>query len=252
MLRLELLKKEFREYIKTPKGLILGVLFLFFAIASPVLAKYINEILLAVAADIPITLPEPTLQDSWLQFYKNMNTICIIVYLIVMTGAVSQEKNKGSIILVLTKKVTRFQFLFSKFLVGTAIFTVLMIVSVLVSGWYTNLLFGSYQYEGLIASNIMIWLMGVFFTAMALLVSVLGKTATTSALFGFFGFAILQVLNISSSISRFNPAGASSIVNEILVGTITVGELWVPIASALAGTLIMFVLSYLIFKKQEI
>ncbi len=245
------LKKELKEFTRTPKGLILLVLFIFFAIASPILAKYMNELLLAIASDVPITLPEPQLQDAWVQFYKNISTI-FIVYIIIMTGSISQEKNKGSIILVLTKKVTRFNLILSKFIAGAIAFTALYIVSILLGGWYTNYLFGEFLYPGLYISLFIFWLMGLFFTSLAILMSVLGKTPTSSALLGFFGFAVLQILNISTRIALFNPAGASSLVNGVLYGSVELGDLWIQIVSTLLGTMILFISGYLIFKKQEI
>jgi ABC-2 type transport system permease protein len=252
MLRIQLLKKEITEFIKTPKGLILGILFIFFAIASPALAKYMNEILAAVATDIVITFPDPTLKDAWLQFYKNMNTICVIVYLIVMTGTISQEKQKGSILLILTKKVTRTQVLFNKFIAGILVFTVLLAVSALFGGLYTYNLFGDYFYDGLGFSLLILWLMGIFFTSLAVLVSVLGKTPTTSALLGFFGFAIFQILNISNNMALFNPAGASSLVNGILADTIADEKLWIAIVSPIVASVLLLGISNWVFKKQEI
>lgn len=251
MPNLNFLKKELREYTKTPKGLILLILFLFFAIASPILAKYMNELLLTIASDIPITLPESTLEDAWMQFYKNMLTV-FIVYIIIVSGLVSQEKNKGSIILVLTKRVSRFNFVFSKFIGSFVIFTALYLVSILIGGWYTNYLFDSFVYDGLYMSLVIFWLMGLFFTALGTFVSVIGKTPTSSALLGFFGFAIMQIANISPKIALYNPAGASTLVNGILAGAISLDHLWIQIVATLLGTLIFFIASYVIFKKQEI
>ncbi len=69
MLKLELIKKEIREYIKTPKGMILAILFLFTALTSPVLGRYMNEIIAAVAPEIVFDFPDATLKDAWLQFF---------------------------------------------------------------------------------------------------------------------------------------------------------------------------------------
>ncbi len=252
MVKYELLKKETMEYIKTPKGLILLILFLFFAITSPASAKFMNEIIAAVATDITITFPDPTLQDSWIQVFKNLNSICLIVYIIVMSATISQEKSKGSILLVLTKKVSRFQFLFSKFLVGSLVFTILLIISTIVSSWYTHLLFGAFVYDGLWISLLLFWFMGIFYTALAIFVSVIGKTPTTSALLGFFGYAVLQILNISNEIAMFNPSGASSIVNGVIAQTIDLQEIWIPILSVVIFSGLLFTLSQVIFRKQEI
>ncbi len=245
------LKKELREFIKTSKGFILLGLFLFFAISSPILAKYMNELLLTIASDVPIVLPEPRLQDAWLQFYKNVSTI-FIVYIIIMTGSVSQEKNKGSIILVLTKRVTRLNFVVSKFVAGIIVFTLLYLLSVGLAAWYTQVLFQAFWYEGLEISLFIFWLMGVFFTALAIFASVIGKTPTSSALLGFFGFAVLQILSISTNIAMVNPAGASTLVNAVLAGSVAPNDLWVQIVVTLASTLVFLGSSFLVFRKQEI
>lgn len=252
MKRISFYIKEIQEFIKTPKGIILLILFVFFGVSSPLVAKYMNEILLAIASDISIVLPNPTIQDSWLQIFKNLSTICFIVYLIIMTGSISQEKNKGSIVLVLTKNVSRWNMIFSKFLSGVTIFTVLYIVSMFLGGWYTNILFDQFSYEGLTISLIIFWLTGVFYTALAVFVSVISKTPTTSALLGFFGFAVLQILNISSDIALYNPAGGSALVNSIVTGTIDLSNIWIQILAALFGTFILLYVSYCVFKKQEI
>lgn len=252
MLKISLLKKELNEYFKTPKILILATAFIFFAIASPALAKYMNEILAMAAEDINITFPDPTLHDAWMQFFKNMHTICFIIFLIIMTGTVSQEKNKGSMTLVLTKNVSRFQFLFHKLIAGIIILTVLVILAIFFSGYYTNRLFDGYLYDGFMTSMILFWLMGIFYTSLGILVSTIGKTPTTSALFGFVGFALLQVINVSSKLALFNPAGASTLANQILAGTFDLTRAWIPIVFTLSSTCILFLISFILFKKQEI
>ncbi len=94
--------------------------------------------------------------------------------------------------------------------------------------------------------------MGIFYTALAIFVSVIGKTPTTSALLGFFGYAVLQILNISNEIAMFNPSGASSIVNGVIAQTIDVQEIWIPILSVVIFSGLLFTLSQVIFRKQEI
>jgi ABC-type transport system involved in multi-copper enzyme maturation permease subunit len=252
MLKLSLLKKEIYEYIKTPKLLILGAAFIFFATSSPLLAKYMNEILASVASDLDITFPDPTLNDAWVQFFKNMHTIAMIIYLIVMTGTVAHEKSKGSIALVLSKNVSRFEFLLGKFISGALVMTVLTLISIILSSYYTHSLFGDYLYDGFIQSMILFWLMGLFYTSLGLLMSVISKTPTSAALFGFLAFAILQIANISSDLAPFNPAGSTTIANEILANTYDLSTIWIPNVVTGLSTIILFLLSYVIFKRQEI
>ncbi|PKL00806.1 MAG: hypothetical protein CVV56_03045 [Tenericutes bacterium HGW-Tenericutes-1] len=252
MFNISFLKKEIKEYIKTYKLLIILCLFTFFAILSPLTARYMNELISLLAEDVQIIFPEPTFMDAWVQFYKNTTTLCLVVYLIIMTGTVAQEKNKGSIMLVLTKKVSRFNFLFSKFVGGSLLLTVGLVISLLVSGLYTQILFEEVFYDGLLFSILLLWLMGLFYTAFAIFASVIAKTPTTAALLGFAGYAIFNLLNVSSGLQKFNPAGASSLLNAILYNTSTTSANIICLISTIIGTVLTFTLSYIIFKKQEI
>jgi ABC-2 type transport system permease protein len=252
MLNTRFLNKEINEYVKTPKLLIVMSLFIFFAILSPLTARYMNELLSLLAEDVQITFPEPTFGDAWLQFYKNTTSLCLIVFMIIMTGTVAQEKNKGSIMLVLTKKVSRFNFLISKFAGGALLVTIGLLASLLVSGLYTQILFKEVVYDGLLISIILIWLMSLFYTALAILASVIAKTPTIAALLGFVGYAFFNLLNVSTGLQKFNPAGASSIVNNIIYNTSSTSTNIICLISTIIGTVLIFLLSYIIFKKQEI
>ncbi len=252
MINKAFLRKELMEYLKTSKFIILIILFAFFAILSPVLAKYINELLKLLSTDLAIVLPEPTYVDAWLQFYKNMTSLCLIVFMIIVTGTVAQEKNKGSIMLVLTKKVSRFDFIFSKFLAGIIIYTIVLIVSLLLSIAYTYLLFDQFAYDGLIISLVLLWLMGIFYMTLALFTSVIAKTPTIAALLGFVGYALFNLLNIANSIQKFNPAGASSLLNQILVGASTNTDNIICLIATSLGIVVVYTITYMIFRKQEI
>lgn len=252
MINASFLKKEIREFYQTPKLVILIFLFLFFAVLGPLTAKYMNEIIAMVASDIDISFPEPTYLDSWIQFFKNNSSLCLIVFLIIMTGSVSQEKNKGSIILALTKRVSRFNFIFSKFFAGTILFTVCFGIALVICGAYTQILFGEFYYEGLGMSLLVTWMMGVFYTSVGVFMSIIGKSPTISALFGFVAYAILNVFNVFDSFVQFNPGGAASLVNSVMTGNAGMSELWICTISTFAGTFLVFSLGYLIFRRQEI
>lgn len=252
MLNAAFVKKELKEFVKTPKLIIILCVFVFFAILSPLTARYMNELLAMLAEDVQITFPEPTIKDAWVQIYKNTTSLCLIVYLIMMTGTVAQEKNKGSILLVLTKKVSRFQFLFGKWIGGAILWTIAWLATLLIGGLYTQILFHEVFYEGLFESVVLMWFMGLFYTSFAILASVVSKTPTIAALLGFAGYAFFNLLNISETLTKFNPSGAASLVNGILYGIIPASVITTCLLSTLIGLAMVFSLSYVIFKRQEI
>ena len=252
MLNTAFFKKEIKEFFKTPKFIILILVFAFFAILSPVSARYINEIIASLSPDIQISFPDPVFQDSWIQIYKNITSLCLIVLLIIVTGTIAQEKSKGSILLVLTKKVSRFNFIFSKFMANVVIFTIIYLVAIILGVVYTQILFSTFSYDGMIISIVLIWFLGIFYIALAIFTSVISKTPTVAALLGFVGYAVFNLFNIAQSIQKFNPAGSASLVNNILAGTSSSIDNWLCLISTVLGSTIILGLAYMIFKKQEI
>ena len=64
-------KKELFEFTKTYKLLLLVTVFLIFGFMNPVVAKFTPDLMeLLMEEGIKISLPEPTIFDSWSQFFK--------------------------------------------------------------------------------------------------------------------------------------------------------------------------------------
>jgi ABC-2 type transport system permease protein len=252
MLKLGFFEKEVKEFVKTPKLIVLLVIFLFFGITSPLVAKYMNELIALLAEDVQIVFPDPVLQDAWLQFFKNTTQLCLIVFLILMTGSVASEKSKGSILLVLTKKVSRTNFILSKFFAGGIVYIICYLVSLVFSGFYTYYLFDAMIYDGLFMSILMIAVLGLFYTALAILVSVLSKTSTIAALLGFAAYAVFGIFNMIKAFQRFNPTGANSLVFDVISGQYKTIDLWINLGVTLVATALILFLTIKIFKRQEL
>ena len=75
------LRKELTESMKNHRFLILFFLFLIFGVMSVFLAKYIPEILSALAAEMELH-SEPVPLDAWKQFYKNKSSVGFSAYII--------------------------------------------------------------------------------------------------------------------------------------------------------------------------
>ncbi len=238
--------------IKTPKLIIIGSVFIFFAIIGPLSAKYMNELIAMFAADVEISFPDPTYIQSWEQFFSNITSISMIVFLILMTGTVVAEKNKGSIYLILTKNVTRTSFLVSKMVAGILLFTTVYIVSLLISWYYTWVLFDQVLYDGLLLSLFSIFMLGIFFSMVAVFLSVILKSTTHAALLAFATYAVLNILTILSDINPYNPAGAATLALNQMKGVDVTQSLIINIVMTIIMSLILGLISIRIFNKQEL
>jgi ABC-2 type transport system permease protein len=252
MINVSFLKKELMEMIRTPKLMIITAVFVFFAIIGPLSAKYMSELLEMFASDIQITFPEPTHMQSWEQFYSNITSISMIVFLILMTGTVASEKAKGSVYLVLTKNVTRTSFVLCKIIAGFLLFTGMYVLSILIGWYYTSILFGQVFYEGLFLSLISVYVLGLFFTMVAVMLSIVLKSTTHAALIAFGVYAFLNILTVFNGLNRFNPAGSAMLAMEGLKGENVRFPLVTNMIVTIALTVFLMVLSTRTFKKQEL
>ena len=121
---LAFVKKELLEQVRTCKLLILLLVFLYFGMLSPLMAKLMPEILSQMPMDgITITIPDPTAIDSYSQFFKNLTQMGLIVLVLLFSGTLTTELSKGTLINVLTKGVTRYAVILAKYTVALVLWS---------------------------------------------------------------------------------------------------------------------------------
>jgi ABC-2 type transport system permease protein len=99
-----ILEKELLESVRSYKLFIMLIVFFIFGIMSPLTAKLLPELLSSMVPEgITITLTEPAAIDSWMQFFKNVSQMGLIVMLLVFSGIIGVELSRGTLINMLTK-----------------------------------------------------------------------------------------------------------------------------------------------------
>jgi len=246
----EFFKKEMREIVKTQKIFILPALFLFVAFSSPLASKYINEILKMVGVDA--TFPEPKFTDSYLQFFKNFNSMCFFIMVLSFMGIVVDERVRGSMVIALTKRLSRTQFIFSKFISVVLFYTASYFVSVVGCIYYTYLLFPNYYHENLFLSFFIFWIYGVFIISVTVLGSTISKTHMMSGIIGIGALLGFPLIAMIPRVGKYTPGKLSELSTKIISGTNQASDTIIPLAvTAIAVCVIMF-LSVFAFKRQEI
>lgn len=91
-------KKEVLENVRIFKMLIFLIFFIF-GMMSPLMAKLMPEILSQMPIEgVTIILSEPTASDSYMQFFKNITQMGMIILILVFSGTLTQELNRGTLI----------------------------------------------------------------------------------------------------------------------------------------------------------
>jgi ABC-2 type transport system permease protein len=231
-------RKEWMEYLRTYRLLVVAVVLVFFGLTSPLLAKFTPEIISLIpgGTDISILIPIPTVWDAVAQYVKNMTQFGIILALLLTMGAVAQEKDKGTAAMILVKPMPRGAFLDAKFLAMAAMFAICLIAAGLACYYYTLLLFEAMDILRWLVLNAMLFLYIMVYVALTLFCSTLTKSQAAA---GGVALGLMVFLGLIGAIPGRLMQGDTS-------------TSWTAFGVSLGIIVISLLAAWLIFKKQEL
>ena len=221
------LKKELTENMKNYRFLILFAVFLIFGLASPFLAKFMPEILSAVAADMQMG-SAPVALDAWEQFYKNISGVGFSAFIILFGSCMSGEYSKGTLVLLVTKGLPRPAVIFAKYTVATVLMTVCYWAGFLAAYCYTAYLWPGVALPYVLTAAFYLWLIGFLYLSILLLGCVVFKQTFTSILFTGGVVALISLLGIVEPLAKFNPFLLTSKNVDLISGAASVSEFFAP------------------------
>jgi len=243
-------KKEFIEYLRTYKLLIMGLVFLLFGMMNPVLAKFTPEII--KAAGIEIQLPDPTALDSWAQFFKNVGQMGMVVMVVIFSGIMANEFSKGTLINILTKGLKRSTVILSKFTVASIIWTLSYLFCFGVTYIYTLVFWEMTGLHQVFWTFFSPWLYGEFLISLLILGGVLFKSGIGSLLLVGGLTIVMTILSIFPQFHDTNPMTLSSDNMSLLAGlkdlNTFVPALWI----CLLLTVLVMISSVVLFDHKQV
>jgi len=148
-----LIKKEFKEQIKTYRLLIIAVVFLVFGLATPLMLKYLPQIIKLAGENIVIDIPPASAVQALTEYADTIIQVGVLLVVLTAMGAISGEVYKGTAAMVLSKPVSRASFIFAKlFALSTSFIAALILASAACYG-YTVILLGEANFSAFMALN---------------------------------------------------------------------------------------------------
>ncbi len=154
-----LLKKELKEQWRTYRLLIAASVFLFFGITTPLMLKYLPEILKMAAEQYAIAMPPPTAAQSLMEFSGTIGQIGILVAVLLAMGAIATERQRGTAVITLSKPVSYAAFVQAKFMAISLTFIISLMAASVICFAYTVWLIES---TGVMPFAGMMLLLGMF------------------------------------------------------------------------------------------
>lgn len=246
-------KKEFMESIRTFKALILLIVFLLLGFMNSITARYLPELIKEfMPAGMSITLEEPTVMDSWMQFFKNVPQMGLIVILIVFGTIISGELSKGTLTNMLTKGLKRSSVIGAKLTVAIVLWTVCYYLSFLVTLLYNHLFFTDTKVPFLFLSVSCVWVFGSFLICILILGGVLFRSTFGGLLLTGGVVAALLFLNILPKLAQYNPVQLVSVNMGILEGSAELSDVYMVIGLTSTLMIITILITILLFNRKNI
>ena len=248
-------KKEFMEMFRTGKIYILLIVFAVFGIMNPAIAKltpWLYEMLSASLKEQGITIGNiaVTAMTSWEQYYKNMS-MEFIVFAVMFCGIFTTEYQKGTLVNMLTKGLSRWKVIAAK--------SIALLIGWSMCYWLCfGITFGytAYFWDNSIAAHFVfaavssylfgIWLISLILLCSAFLSSGPAVLLTTGAV-----YTAAYLLSMVPTISPYLPTELTSGL-KLLTGTAMVPDY----TRALAVTVVLIALAGTVtvvgFNKKKI
>jgi len=86
---------EWLRMTRSPRGLALTLVYLFFGFTGPLLAKYLTEIAKLGSSGVQIIAPPPRPADGIVNFVSQGSQTGMLVLIVVVAGALSYDAKRG-------------------------------------------------------------------------------------------------------------------------------------------------------------
>ena len=249
------MKKEMTEQIRSSRLLVLGILFVLFGIMNPAVAK-LTPWLLEMMADslaesgMTITQVTVTAMDSWVQFFKNM-PMALIAFVLLESSIFTKEYQTGTLLLSLTKGLSRYKVVVAKTAVLTVLWTVCYWLCFGITYGYNAYFWDNSVAQNLVFSVICWWVFGLWVVSLTVFFSTV-SSSNTGVLLGVGGVVLASyLLAMIPKISKYLPTLLTD-GNSLIYGAAEAEKYTVALILVAVTGIACLVGSLAVFNKKQL
>ncbi|MCI9075744.1 MAG: ABC transporter permease [Dorea sp.] len=218
---LAFVKKEYLEAARTGKLLILILLFVLFGIMNPAAAKltpWMMEMLSDTIAEsgLIVTNIQVDAMASWTQFFKNI-PMALIAFVLIFSDLFTKEYKSGTLLLVLTKGLSRYEVVFAKTLLLLSLWTFCYGVCFAITYGYNAYFWDNGIVNNLFSSAAIWWLFGIWVVCLIVLFSSLLQNNTGVSLCTGGTVLLAYLLSLIPKVKVYSPTILMD-TNSLLIG----------------------------------
>ncbi|MCL2355067.1 MAG: hypothetical protein FWC68_04270 [Oscillospiraceae bacterium] len=248
-----LFKKDFLELYRTKRILIIAIIFVLFALTSPLLASLLPELIGSLEVGnqtIQLNIPDATIVDSNMQLVNNLDQAGILTLIACLGGLIVKERKTGLYNNLLNNGVKKSNFILSKISVQVLVVTAIYIISLILFSIYNYVLFDNFLVENSILSFLAFYVYMLFILAVINLYSVLAKSTIVSIVLSILTMFLIMILDLFR-FGRYLPNYLTNIATQIFNNQAYTDLIFRNIAITLVISIIIVIASIVLCKSKE-
>lgn len=252
---LVLYKKELFSFWRSSKWLWLPIVFTFLSVSQPISLYYMPEILKS-AGNLPegavFEIPIPLGTEVMAGVLSQYGTVGLVIIVVAVMGSISSERQRGTMSLLMSRPVSSFQFVTSKWAAEVSLLFITLVFSYGFSAYYTNLLFSDVSIELLWKSFFIYFIWVCFIVTITVIGSILFKSNGIVMGVSISIIALLSLLdNFFEKFMKWSPSLLSTQASSVLINGKVSDYFFLNIFSSLTIIIVLLAGGIFMFKKQE-
>ncbi len=246
--------KELREGLRTYRFWVLLGVFIFFGLLSPLSAKFLPEILAsALPSGVTLEIPPPTFIDSFAEFFSSLSQMGALAMILVFMGAVSEERARGTAVLVMVRPVSRTSFVLAKSATAWLMMILAVVISTAGAALYTFVLFTDVELGGFLLAVVGWIALFITLISFTVLFSVIFSSSALGGLASFGVYILLLIIPVFGyGLDQFTPGAVSGVGTQIMLGEASPDAMIWPVVASLLLAAAAIAAAVTIFKRQEL
>lgn len=252
---LAFMKKEFLETVRTGKIIILILLFVLFGIMNPAIAK-LTPRLMEMFADtmgesgLIVTSVQADAMTSWTQFFKNI-PIALIAFVLIFSNIFTKEYETGTLLLVLTKGLSRYKVVLAKSLLLLLLWTFGYWSCFAITYSYNAYFWDNGIVDNLFPAAAVWWLFGIWVICLIVLFSSLLRNNTGVSLCTGGAVLLAYLISIIPKVNAYSPTTLMN-TGSLLSGAEQINTYVKAVIIAAVSGVICIIVSIPVMNKKQL
>lgn len=218
---------------------------------SAPLARFTPEILSAFETGMKMR-SEPAALDAWKQFYKNISGVGFSAVIILYGSCLSGEYSKGTLVLLVTKGLSRKAVIFAKYTAAAVLMTISYWGSFAFTYGYTAFLWPDTKLPNIALAAFLLWIIGFLYLSILMVGCVLFRQTFTSILFTGGMIAVISLLGILEPLAGCSPFRLTTQNIDLISGIAAPSAFILPVLTSVILSISELLLSIRLFHKKAL